>query len=63
MNGTEFRKRRTDAGYKRRSSAAMSIGVAYDTVKDWELGRHPVPQYAIKWLDRVEAHARKRGRR
>lgn len=61
MQGTEFKDRRIKAGYKYRSWAAKPIGVAKDTIKDWELGRRPVPQYAINWLLAVEA--KRKGRR
>ena len=62
MDGAEFAERRKKAGYSTRMYAACAIGVAKDTVKDWELGRRKVPKYAIKWLDRVEDIARKKGR-
>lgn len=62
MDGAEFAERRKKAGYSTRMYAACAIGVAKDTVKDWELGRRKVPQYAIKWLERIEALARKKGR-
>lgn len=62
MEGAEFAERRKKAGYSTRMYAACAIGVAKDTVKDWELGRRKVPKYAIKWLERIEALARRKGR-
>ncbi|TXH43278.1 MAG: hypothetical protein E6Q97_34260 [Desulfurellales bacterium] len=62
MLGTEFAERRKKAGYSTRMYAACAIGVAKDTVKSWELGKRKVPKYAIKWLERIEALARKKGR-
>ncbi len=62
MTGEEFQSRRRAAGYNLRKYVAGDIGVSIDTVKDWERGRHKVPKYAIKWLERVEHKAKKKGR-
>lgn len=59
MQSTEFREGRVKAGFKSRRLVADDIGVAVDTVKDWELGRRPVPLYASKWLARALAKKEK----
>lgn len=55
MTGEEFKKKRIALGWKTRKWAAEDIGVKPNTIKDWELGRSRVPQYAINWLRRCEA--------
>lgn len=54
MLGTEFYRRRQTAGFILRGQVAAAIGVGYSTVKSWEYGTRPVPNYAINWLYREE---------
>lgn len=56
----EFRERWEAMGYKTRPQIAAEVGVSPDAVKRWEDGSRPVPRYAWRALERVEASKRRR---
>ncbi len=64
MTPDEFIQLRKGLGYDTRESVANEIGVSKETVKAWELGKNPVPKYAIKALKHIRiARNRRSGRR
>lgn len=50
MKGTEFRRMRLELGFLKRAHIAEVLGTQTDTVRSWETGRRPVPNYARKFV-------------
>lgn len=48
MQASEFKVWRERCGMKTRKDAAVHFGVTVRTIKSWETGDRPVPQYAIR---------------
>lgn len=59
VTGKQFRARREAAGWPVRARVAGDIGVHESTVKRWENGKRKVPGYAVRWLLKMEARAKR----
>ncbi len=55
IKGGEFRERRVALGLTTRKAVAEELGVGWETVKSWEIGRRTIPRHAWLALERAEA--------
>lgn len=62
VKASEFKERWLALGYETRPQVAKEIGVSDEAVKTWETCTRPIPLYAWRSLERLEAARNRRAR-